>query len=101
MSAIKLCEKVENGDFDGIQFQIGVPNETSFDNLITLYSHGNTSRSDPTVLCRYIRMAPDDFVESVTVRYQTDVESSGIQSISLKTVNGYELFSGQPELTRE
>ena len=101
LSAVKLCEKVEDGDFDGIQFQIGTPDGTGFSNLITLYGHGNTNKNDPAVNCRYIRMASDDYVESVTVHYLTNPESSGIQSISLKTVKGFELTSGTAEKSKE
>ena len=78
MSAIKLCEKVSDGDFDGVQFQLGTPDGTGFDNLITLYSHGNTNKRDETVNCNYIRMDSQDYVEEVTVQYLTDHETSGI-----------------------
>ena len=62
LSAIKLCEKAADLNFDGIQFQIGTPYENSFENLITLYSHGNTSLKDPENNCRFIRMTPDDYI---------------------------------------
>ena len=93
--AVKLCHKIADGDFDGVQFQLGTAKQETFENKVTLYSHGNTNKRDPDLECSYLRLDPQDYIEEITVQYLTDPETSGVQSLSIKTAKGYQIRSGK------